>query len=200
MTDLARPRTAAPRSKPRCAPASPGRLGVLGVDLRWLARRWHPPVLAAFAAALCWPVDGGATPSIGSAAQGERLFDGRAPLTGRIRGHADDLPPASLRCINCHARDNRPAPSAASAATTRPALAATQGFGPVLQADWLGSAQVRRGGPPSVYTADRLCTALREGLDPNQVYMARNMPIYRIDERDCQHLWAFLTSQAGGRR
>ena len=131
----------------------------------------------------------------GDAQQGRRLFEGQTDLAGRIRGHADPLPPASLRCANCHARATVSAPAA-----SRPQFTGTQAFGPALTSGWLIESRSRRGGPPSAYTAGRLCTALREGLDPNQVFMARNMPIYQLTDRDCEHLWAFLTMPGAASR
>lgn len=122
-------------------------------------------------------------------ARGQALFEGRAELSGRIRGHADPLPTAALRCTNCHARTASPAPPPGSAVSP---LSNTQAFGPVLDIPWLTGERPRRGAPASAYDARALCMALREGLDPQQVRMSRNMPLYELGDADCQALWAFL--------
>lgn len=119
--------------------------------------------------------------------RGQALFEGRVDLSGRIRGHVDPLPTPALRCANCHARtqgDRGQVPPGP--------FGNTQAFGPVLDAAWLTGQRPRRGAPASAYDARALCTALREGLDPQQVRMSRNMPLYEISTADCQALWSYL--------
>lgn len=124
-------------------------------------------------------------------ARGQALFEGRAELSGRIRGHDDPLPAEALRCINCHARVTQPVTAGSPAR-----FGNSQAFGPVLDGAWLSGSRARRGAPPSAYDAGALCTALREGLDPQQVRMSRNMPLYEIRPSDCEALWAYLAHGA----
>lgn len=121
-------------------------------------------------------------------ALGEAIYQGREPMTGRIRGHDSTLPTAATRCINCHLPGGTRPPVAASAIGT------TQTFGPALDAAWLTRPRSRSGGPAITYDAERLCTLLRDGIDPALVMMPRSMPLYDATPQQCRALWNFLTS------
>ncbi|MFA8356922.1 hypothetical protein ACEPT7_03320 [Burkholderia ubonensis] len=110
-----------------------------------------------------------------SAARGARLFDGSAPLRGRIDGHSENLPSTASRCANCHMPSSQ-----------RAALA------PPLDATTLLAPLRRRGGPPSVYTLDSFCDALRSGVDPAHVTLKSAMPRYDASNEQCADLWASL--------
>jgi hypothetical protein len=120
-------------------------------------------------------------------ALGESIYQGRTPMSGRIRGHDSALPTAATRCVNCHLTGGASRPAASS-------VAATQTFGPALDAAWLTRPRVRSGGPPVTYDAQRLCTLLRDGIDPALVMMPRTMPLYDATPAQCQALWTYLTS------
>lgn len=190
MPPASHPASAAVPPSPRPRPDDSG-----GFTRGYSARR---ALAASLAVMLCWTMPGptkaqasASASASASAIQGRLLFEGDTPLSGRIRGHVDALPPASIRCVNCHVR----ASEAAALRARANAPATTQGFGPPLDGPMLAEPRPRRGGPPSAYDARRLCTALREGLDPNHVRMARNMPIYQLSDRDCDHLWAYLAGR-----
>lgn len=107
------------------------------------------------------------------AAQGQAWYDGSAPLVGRLQGHDDLLPPQALRCVNCHTGD--------------------RSLGPALGARQLLEPQARRGGPPTAYDATSFCRALRDGVDPAQIVLPREMPRYTLDDRTCQALWSYVS-------
>ncbi|AIS98481.1 cytochrome c family protein [Burkholderia thailandensis MSMB59] len=100
--------------------------------------------------------------------------------------HPRDLPATVVRCANCHA-------AGASAA-------AANSIAPRLTRTWLADLQSRRGGPPSRYDRDAFCALLRTGLDPTYVMINVEMPRYRVSERDCAALWAFLNEVPHVRR
>jgi hypothetical protein len=136
--------------------------------------------------------------------RGDRLFHGDAPLVGRIVGHAMALPNSVTRCMNCHESRSSAVSAAASAVasqapTTAGAVAGR--FGPALDHDTLTQLRPRRGGPPSRYDAQALCTLLRTGVDPAQVMIPQTMPRYEIDGAGCEALWAYLHTlrSSGGR-
>jgi hypothetical protein len=109
---------------------------------------------------------------------GEALYAGQEPLRGKIRGHRDLLPPEVVVCKNCHSpeqKGNLPAPA------------------PRIDRAWLVEPRERRGGPASSYDLGAFCKVLRTGIDPAYVLIARIMPTYEIDDRQCASLWAFLT-------
>ncbi|AKJ27594.1 hypothetical protein [Caldimonas brevitalea] len=112
--------------------------------------------------------------------QGAALFHGLSPLQGRIAGHSGWLPPATLVCANCHA-----APAGRSFEPGRAAR-------PLGRTELL-QPRVRRTGPPSSYTEQSLCEALRAGIDPAHVTLQRAMPRYQLSAVECRALWAFLT-------
>ena len=114
-------------------------------------------------------VDARPSPIVGSA-----LFHGGQPLIGRIRGHDTALPPEAVRCVNCHA-------------TRR------------ISRALLLEARQRRGGPPTRYDQPAFCKLLRTGIDPGYVLIAREMPIYDVDEAQCAGLWRYLTGKENAR-
>jgi hypothetical protein len=111
--------------------------------------------------------------------RGRDLFEGRIEMHGRILTHVTDLPPAVVRCGNCHA--------VAAGPEVRLSLA------PRLTHDLLLAPRARRGGPPSIYDRKRFCTLLREGRDPALVIISEEMPRYRMDDANCWALWKFIT-------
>ncbi len=116
-----------------------------------------------------------------SAGRGQAVYQGREPLQGRIRGHDDVLPPEAVRCTNCHSEQK------GSRLSGPPA--------PQLEARWLLQPRQRHGGPPSSYDQRSFCRLLRAGSDPVYVLVAREMPIYDIDDSQCASLWLFLSTK-----
>lgn len=108
--------------------------------------------------------------------QGERLFDGRAPLVARLAGHAHPLPADAARCIQCHGV----------------VLPGGETFAPRLTAEHLRQRLPRRGGPPTAYDVRSFCRVLRDGVDPAQVILPRSMPRFVIDDAQCGALWTYL--------
>ena len=121
--------------------------------------------------------------------RGRELFTGERALSGRIVGHAADLPVPASRCVNCHAIQP-PAPGPDSSAP------GTQAFGPVLTRSGLTQASSRRGGPASRYDEAAFCRVLRTGIDPAHVIILRAMPRYVLTDADCRALWVHLTEQS----
>jgi hypothetical protein len=115
--------------------------------------------------------------------RGEALFFGDEPLRGAIRGHRSGLPPEVVTCANCHDVGSRARAPGASPA-------------PRLDRSLLVEARVRRGGPPSSYDPETFCRLVRTGVDPVYVLIAREMPVYVVDDAQCASLWQFLTSEA----
>jgi len=116
-----------------------------------------------------------------AAEKGRALYAGERPLPGRILGHETDLPAEASRCSNCHGQPgSRNEPG--------------QTYAPPLGKAMLTTPRPRRGGPPSVYTAEALCTLLRSGVDPAHVVIPRTMPRYRPSDEDCAALWAHMIS------
>ncbi|MFL5307269.1 MAG: hypothetical protein ACJ8F1_18780 [Polyangia bacterium] len=118
-------------------------------------------------------------------ARGRALFTGREPLAGRIRDHRSNLPAAVVVCRGCHVA------AAASPGAPPPA--------PPIDRSLLLEARPRRGGPPSAYDAPALCRLLRTGTDPAYVLVAREMPVFDVDDAQCESLWRFLTAAVPGR-
>lgn len=54
-----------------------------------------------------------ATPQAVARTHGEALWRGERPLAGQIAGHAQAMPAAALRCINCHGGGPGAAPGGA---------------------------------------------------------------------------------------
>lgn len=110
--------------------------------------------------------------------RGQSLFTGGSDMHGRIRTHLVDLPPQVVRCGNCHAAGDGPA--------------IARSLAPRLTRALLLAPRARRGGPVSIYNAARFCTLLRKGTDPAYVLLSLEMPIYTLDDSDCQALWQFV--------
>jgi hypothetical protein len=106
---------------------------------------------------------------------GRAIFEGDQALQARIAGHESALPAQASRCVNCHGAARPAGPSV-----------------PVLSAATLAAPVARRGGPPSRYDERALCTLLRTGVDPAHVMVARTMPRFVIDEKQCEALWQYL--------
>ena len=143
--------------------------------------------LLASSAGLAGAAERNASSAPEGAALGAAIFSGRVHVPGRIRGHAETLPVSATRCQNCH----QLAPVAPGADARR----LSQTFGPALTREFLTESQQRRGGPASSYDAATLCRALRTGIDPSQVLLVRTMPLYEIDDRQCEALWSFLSQR-----
>jgi hypothetical protein len=111
--------------------------------------------------------------------RGEGMFIGRESLKGKIREHQTVLPPEVVRCGNCHAAEKQ--------------VGIPSTLAPRIDRALLLSARQRRGGPPSAYDAQSLCKLLRTGIDPAYILIAREMPIYDVDDAQCASLWRFLT-------
>lgn len=120
-----------------------------------------------------------------SGQRGDALFHGQEPLTGKIRGHDDMLPPETVRCANCH---EAAPPNGASRRLSRVAP-------PHLDSALLLEYRQRRGGPPSRYDASAFCKLLRTGVDPAKILIAREMPSYEIDDAQCASLWVFALAK-----
>ena len=129
--------------------------------------------------ALCLTLLAG--PSSNSLRRGDGLFHGEEALAGKIRGHDEILPPEAVRCSNCHE-----ATSASSLGRSAP----------LLNRSLLLESRQRRGGPPSRYDAVSFCRLLRKGVDPAFIVIAREMPVYDVDEDQCQGLWSFITTES----
>jgi hypothetical protein len=111
---------------------------------------------------------------------GQSLFAGGMALRGRIYTHLVDLPPAAVRCANCHALADGPE--------------VPRSLAPRLTHDLLLHPQPRRGGPMSTYDRYAFCKLLRRGIDPASVVISVEMPRYTIDDSDCLALWRYLSS------
>jgi len=113
--------------------------------------------------------------------RGEALYQGKELLRGQIRGHDDVLPAEAVRCANCHS------PQTESRLSGKPL--------PPIDAALLLEPRQRRGGPPSSYNESSFCKLLRTGTDPAYILIAREMPIYTLDDAQCASLWSFLTAK-----
>ena len=109
---------------------------------------------------------------------GNALFHGHAALAGRIRGHDEFLPAEAVPCANCHE-------SADGSRLNRVTA-------PHLDRSLLLESRQRRGGPPSRYDQAAFCKLLTTGVDPASVVIAREMPVYRMNQSECAALWIFL--------
>jgi len=108
---------------------------------------------------------------------GQDLFTGMIELHGRIRTHTVDLPPAVVRCANCHAAGSGPD--------------VPRSLAPRLSHELLLVPRARRGGPPSHYDRGRFCTLLRAGTDPAHILISVEMPNYTLSDEQCWALWRF---------
>jgi len=124
--------------------------------------------------------------------QGLQLFHGGVPLTARLLGHDEPLPPEAVRCENCHRLESDPSPPEKSGGTAAPLV---ETVGPKLGPSSLTTPVERRGGPASVYTAEAFCRLLRQGLDPAQVMIPQLMPRYTLSDAECNALWTYLISK-----
>jgi hypothetical protein len=113
--------------------------------------------------------------------RGEAMFFGEQPLKGTIREHQGMLPPEVVKCTNCHTAGKQPGAEA--------------GVAPRIDRSLLLVERQRRGGPPSSYGAESFCRLLRTGIDPAHILIAREMPVYAVDDAQCAGLWRFLTEQ-----
>ncbi len=120
-----------------------------------------------------------------SADRGERLYDGKESLSGRVRGHDGFLPPAVVICAHCHSSAD------GGRAVSNPA--------PRIGGALLLDMRQRRGGPPSRYDQRSFCRMLRTGSDPATVLIAREMPAYDIADDQCASLWMFLLAAGRAR-
>ncbi len=121
-----------------------------------------------------------------TAARGRALFTGHEPLAGRVRDHRSPLPPQVVVCRNCHADQPLPGPPSPTAA-------------PRIDRGLLLQALPRRGGPPSVYDRPAFCRLLRTGVDPAYVLVAREMPVFQLDDLQCDSLWLYVTARGPAR-
>jgi hypothetical protein len=108
---------------------------------------------------------------------GGELFSGAIELHGRMYTHVVDMPPAVVRCANCHAVGNAPA--------------VPRSLAPRLTHDLLLRPRSRRGGPLSNYDRDSFCTLLRQGVDPAHVLISVEMPRYTLSDANCRALWRY---------
>ncbi len=115
-----------------------------------------------------------------STERGKAVYLGKEPLRGRIRGQDDLLPGEAVRCLNCHN------PASKDRLSGKPS--------PRIDGPWLLETRQRHGGPPSSYNEGSFCKLLRSGTDPVYVLVAREMPIYEVDDEQCASLWKFLTT------
>jgi hypothetical protein len=83
-----------------------------------------------------------------------------------------------VRCGNCHEAVNNARLSRVAA--------------PRIDRSLLLDLRQRRGGPPSRYNQAAFCKLLRTGIDPAYILVAREMPVYELDEAQCASLWMFL--------
>lgn len=120
-----------------------------------------------------------------AATRGERLFDGREALRGRLAGHTASLPPGQGACMACHGKAASSSPLEARAA-------------PPLGCTTLSGVRERRGEPPFAYDPDNFCRTLRTGINPNAVVLLRTMPRFDIEQAQCEALWAYLTTKGAG--
>jgi hypothetical protein len=139
----------------------------------------------AFAALLAWTGACCAGDLSTDADRGRRLFDGREVTVARLPGHVDPLPQGLGACVNCHGN----AKPSNLEARLAPALDRAMLLG------WLP----RRGGPMSAYNQDSFCRALRTGIDPAYIILARPMPRFEIDQAQCAALWTYLTESEESR-
>ena len=141
---------------------------------------WPSFAAVALAAVVCSGT-AAARPPV-TAARGRALFTGQEPLAGRVRDHRSDLPPAVVVCRGCHG-----GPVVPPGAPAPPA--------PPIDRALLLEARSRRGGPPSAYDSPAFCKLLRTGVDPAYVLVAREMPVFDVDDAQCESLWRFLTAK-----
>jgi len=143
--------------------------------------------VAVAVAAVVWAGTAAARTPV-SAARGRALFTGREPLAGRVRDHRSDLPAAVVVCRGCH-----------GASVVAPGAAQALAPAPAIDRALLLEARSRRGGPPSSYDLPAFCRLLRTGADPAYVLVAREMPVFDVDDARCESLWRFVTAEGRAR-
>ncbi|MBR7779701.1 hypothetical protein [Undibacterium rugosum] len=119
---------------------------------------------------------------------GRKLYMGAISVPAQLRGQDIVLPPMASRCVNCHSSASSQASGKAYAAADKLA----QNFGPVLEAGMLSNRQSRRGGPASSYELASFCRVLKTGIDPAHILISRNMPVFQMNDEQCEALWQFL--------
>jgi hypothetical protein len=129
--------------------------------------------------------------------RGAAMFFGREPLRAHIREHEGSLPPEVVRCANCHGDSSRNDLDLGSGTTSGKSAAAPGPGTRRIDRYTLMELRSRRGGPPSAYDRGSFCRLLRTGVDPAYVVVAREMPVYEIDDRRCLDLWRYLTDEEG---
>jgi hypothetical protein len=117
---------------------------------------------------------------------GKALFAGDAGLVGRVGAEDDPLPPAAVRCSNCHVGPDGESAEAAPS------------YGPHLSRQELTATLPRRGGPPTRYDEASFCRLLATGIDPAHIIIVRAMPRYTLSAASCEALWTYLTASAKG--
>lgn len=166
-------------------PPSGHTLQVFFVDgkARYVGRTTDMPnaatVAAQLNAALRPPDRAGAPPRQAGPHTGRELFTGQAAMAASASG--DPVAAAAGRCSSCHGEAGE---GNGEGKTRVPAIRGAE----------LTSERSRRGGPPSRYTVESFCGALRSGVDPAGVRYSDLMPRYAIDGRTCRLLWDFLTN------
>lgn len=121
--------------------------------------------------------------------RGAAIFYGEIDVSGRLAGHDLILPTLATRCANCHEEPNPTPP------TTSSTIPSTTSFAQPLTSQHLQTPQVRRGGPPSIFNAQRLCELLRTGIDPTHIIISTTMPRYNLTNAQCEDIWAFLETR-----
>jgi len=121
--------------------------------------------------------------------RGAAIFYGEIDISGRLAGHDLVLPTLATRCANCHEEPNPTPPPTSST------IPSTTSFAQPLTSQYLQTPQVRRGGPSSIFNAQRLCELLRTGIDPTHIIISTTMPRYDITDAQCEDLWAFLETK-----
>ena len=122
---------------------------------------------------------------------GQALYEGSRPLTARLVGHEQDLPPQATRCVNCHSGSSAIAPALTPERLTRHL---PRRGGPFFRVP-TEPGEFRRGGPPSRYDEASFCRLLRSGVDPAWVLLPRAMPRYTLPDRECRELWLALSTR-----
>lgn len=106
------------------------------------------------------------------------IFSGQRAVKAHLRDDNYSLPSSTTRCINCHSHTD------------------SQGaFAPPLAPAYLLDAKTRRGGPPSRYDLSMFCRAVRDGVDPVNILLRKEMPHFQVSDAECNGLWRFVTNQ-----
>lgn len=102
-------------------------------------------------------------------------------MTGLARTGNEPVDASYTRCANCHGADFRGGREGSSVA-------------PPINRRALLSTLPRRGGPPSAYTEESFCNAVRTGVDPAGVVFSNLMPRFDLDPAACSALWQRATN------